>query len=85
LIGGRRYKRVPRAYAKLADDPRSRFLLHTGIWAELLCGTPAELASPKLLDYCLNRWKKMLALFDWLADLPRPDPHAGRVGIAIRQ
>lgn len=66
-INGSVYKRVPPGH-----DPAPQaapLLLHNGLYAGWEGRIPAELHSPALVDYCLEKFKAMLPLHQWLTDL----------------
>lgn len=67
-IGGRFYKKTPRGY-----DPKHKnaeLLLHNGLFAGYRTAPPPkELYSDKLVDYCLDVYKKTLPLHQWLLAL----------------
>ena len=65
-IGGKHYKRVPRGYDP--DHPRADLLLHTGLFAIQELKLPPETHTEKFVTYCTARLKKVLPLFDWLAE-----------------
>jgi uncharacterized protein (TIGR02453 family) len=63
-IGGRFYKKTPRGY-----DPKHKnadFLLFNGLYAGFQASPPEELYSEKLVDYCMDVYKKTLPLHKWL-------------------
>lgn len=65
-IGGKHYKRVPRGFDP--DHARAGLLLHSGLFAIQELKLPAEAHSAKFVAYCAGHFKKVLPLFDWLAE-----------------
>jgi uncharacterized protein (TIGR02453 family) len=66
-LGGEQYKRIP---AGCDADPDAAFLLrHAGLYAGWEGSIPAELYSPALVDYCLERFRPMAPLHRWLCTL----------------
>ena len=66
-LGGEHFKRVPAGHD---PDPEAEFLLrHNGLYAGWEGAIPAELHTPVLVDYCLERFKPMEPLHRWLVDL----------------
>ncbi len=65
-VGGKHYKRVPRGFA--ADHDRADLLMHSGLFAIKEIKRPQEIHSKKFLAFCTGHYKKVLPLFDWLAD-----------------
>jgi uncharacterized protein (TIGR02453 family) len=64
-LGGKHYKKVPRGY-----DPEHRMkemLLHNGLYAGMETKIPPEFFTPKITGYCVNHYKKMKPLHDWLS------------------
>ncbi|MGO9570950.1 MAG: DUF2461 domain-containing protein [Desulfomonilaceae bacterium] len=66
-IGGTHYKKTPRGYN--ANDENAAMLLHNGLYAWIEDGIPAEFYSAQILDYCIDRFKKMSSLHRWLVDM----------------
>jgi len=66
-LGGQHYKKVPRGFA--ADHPRADLLRHGGLYIGLQQKIPAELQSPKLIDWCLARYRHMAPVHRWLLGL----------------
>ncbi len=65
-IGGKHYKRVPRGFD--ADHDRADLLMHSGLFAIQEMKLPPEAHSKKFPAFCAGHYKKVLPLFDWLAD-----------------
>jgi uncharacterized protein (TIGR02453 family) len=66
-MGGEHYKRVPAGYD--ADPAAAGLLRHAGLYAGCEAPIPAELYTPGIIDYCLERFKPMEPLHRWLAAL----------------
>ncbi len=66
-IAGTRYKRPPAGFA--ADPAAAPLLLHDGLYAGWEERIPGELHSPALVDYCLEKYKVMKPLQQWLVSL----------------
>lgn len=63
-LGQKTYKRTPRGYDP--EHPNAELLLYSGLTAGLEVGYPPELHSPELLDYCLERYRDMTPVVEWL-------------------
>lgn len=61
------YKKVPRGYDP--DHPNAEFLKYKGLSAGMEAGIPKELYSPKLIAYCLDRFRKLVPLHRWLVQM----------------
>lgn len=62
--GGEHYKKTPRGY-----DPQhknARLLLHNGLHCANESKIPKEFFTPEIVNYCAERYKKMLPLHEWL-------------------
>jgi len=66
-IRGQHYKKVPRGMDP--EHPNAELLKHSGLWAAFGEKHPPEMHSPELVDWCIEPWKKMLPLHDWLKEL----------------
>lgn len=66
-VGGEYYKKVPRGYDP--EHANAEYLRYGGFYAGIDEKPPAELASEKLLDFCLKRYRDMLPVHRWLADM----------------
>jgi len=66
-VGGEHYKRVPAGYD--AGHPNAELLKHNGLYAGSETKIPDELFSVRLLDYCFERFEKLLPLHKWLMKL----------------
>ena len=66
-IGQKRYKRIPRGFAK--DHPRADFLLFSGLTASEEDLIPEVLYTNELVDYCLKSFEWMYPLHCWLQTL----------------
>ncbi len=58
------YKRVPRGYN--ADNPRADLLLYKGLFASASPLTPDVVSSPELVAVCLQQFRHMAPLQQWL-------------------
>ncbi len=58
------YKKVPRGYDP--EHPRAELLKYKGLHAGFEVKVPRQLHSPKLVDYCFERWSKLAPLHFWL-------------------
>jgi len=67
MVGGRRYKRVPRGFDP--DHPNAELLLHNGLTVRTECPIPPEFYSEKLPDYCFVRFIEMKPVHQWLVRL----------------
>lgn len=63
-IGGLRYQRLPRGFA--SDSLNAGLLHHDGLHAALHQALPEEIATPALVDWCLERYLPLVPLHDWL-------------------
>lgn len=63
-IGGKHYKRVPRGFD--ADQERSELLQYNGLYCGIETFIPEALYYPELLDYCMQRYIKMMPIHIWL-------------------
>jgi len=68
-IEGKSYKQVPRGYDR--DHPRADLLLHNALYASATGITPAQMASPALVDICVDHCQNMAPLHRWLVKLNR--------------
>lgn len=68
-LDGARYKRTPRGFD--GGHPNARWLLHDGLYAGLDEPLPPELHQPSFLDWCFERWARMLPLHLWLMEVKR--------------
>ena len=66
-VEGEHYKRVPRGF-EVEDERRAALLRHDGLYAGKEEKHPAALHSAKLVNYSVDRWKKLLPLHRWLVD-----------------
>jgi uncharacterized protein (TIGR02453 family) len=65
--GGSHFKKIPSGYDP--QHPNAEFLLYNGLYAGTDREIPAELFSEKLVELCLENYKKMLPLHKWLLAL----------------
>jgi uncharacterized protein (TIGR02453 family) len=65
--GGSHFKKIPSGYDP--KHPNAQFLLYNGLYAGIDKEIPVELFSEKLVDLCLENYKKMLPLHKWLLAL----------------
>jgi len=63
-LGGQHYKRVPAGFD--ASHPNARFLLHNGLYAGYETAIPEEFFSARLINYCLDRYTRLVPLHRWL-------------------
>jgi len=63
-LGGQHYKRVPAGYNP--EHPNAELLKHKGLYAGYDLGIPDELYSPRLVDYCFERFEAVAPLHRWL-------------------
>lgn len=63
-LGGQSYARVPNGYAK--DHPRADLLRHGGLYAGIEVPIPPELHQPALVDWCAERFERLVPLHRWL-------------------
>ncbi len=70
-VKGRSLKQHPRGFDKTL--PWADLALHEALYSVVDIPHPAELSSPKLVDFALKHWKAMLPLHRWLVGhvLPR--------------
>jgi uncharacterized protein (TIGR02453 family) len=66
-LGGKHYKRVPSGYDPA--HPNAEYLLYNGFHAGSTLPIPKELYSSELLDFCMDRYRKLAPLHRWLLDL----------------
>ncbi len=66
-VGGTHYKKTPRGYD--ASNENAALLLHNGLYAWTEEKIPSEFYSAQILDYCIDRFKKMSPLHKWLVDM----------------
>jgi hypothetical protein len=64
---GAEYKRVPSIFDK--DHPRGDLLRRKGLslWSDE--SIPKELYGSKAIDFCINKYRDMLAFYKWLQAL----------------
>jgi len=58
-------KRVPSGYAK--DHPEADLLRHKGLSAWIDHPDPAIVTSSRLVDHCLQDFRRLKPVFDWLS------------------
>jgi uncharacterized protein (TIGR02453 family) len=66
-VGGRHYKKTPRGY-----DPQHKnadLLLYNALYVGTESVPPPEVHQDKLVDYCLERFKKTLPVHQWLREM----------------
>lgn len=67
ILGGKNYKKIPRGY-----DPKHKhaeFLLYDGLYFGQEMKIPKEFHSAEFVDFCLERYKAMKPLHQWLLAL----------------
>jgi uncharacterized protein (TIGR02453 family) len=63
-IGGRHYKKLPAGYETTPD--KVEYLLYDGLYAFIESDIPPEFYTPEILDYCLERFRVMYPIQQWL-------------------
>lgn len=66
-VHGQHYKKTPRGF-----DPGhkyAQYLLHNGLTAGISQPIPQEMFSDALIDYCFERYRKLLPVHQWLREL----------------
>lgn len=63
-LGGKHYKRIPAGFD--AAHPNAPLLLHNGLYAGMEMPIPEEFYSPRLVEYCFERYKPLVPLHKWL-------------------
>ena len=66
-LGGKHYKRIPAGYP--SDHPNSGLLLYRGLYAGIEKKILEALFSEKILDYCVEKYKSMVPLHQWLVSI----------------
>lgn len=66
-ISGSHYKKIPRGYDK--DHQYADLLLKNGLTAYIEEPIPDVLYTPDILDYCLQKYKDMAPVHEWLRAL----------------
>lgn len=66
-VGGTHYKKTPRGYD--ASHENAAMLLYNGLYVWTEDEIPSEFYSAQILDYCIDRFKKMSPLHKWLVDM----------------
>jgi uncharacterized protein (TIGR02453 family) len=61
------YKKVPAGFDK--NHLRAELLRHRGLYAFIETPTPAEISTPKAIEYCLKKYKSLSPLFNWLGSI----------------
>ena len=64
-LGGEHYKRVPAGFDPA--HPNAALLKHRGLHVGFEAAIPEELYSPRLIDYCFEKYAAMAPLYAWLA------------------
>ena len=68
-IGGKHYKRVPAGYT--SSHPNAPLLRHNSLHAGWETTVPKELFTPRLVEYCFDKFKPMAPLHRWLTALAK--------------
>lgn len=68
-IGQPSYKRVPRGFAP--DHPRAELLKHRVLHAARQEAVPKEFYGPQFVDWCIERFERVLPLHEWLVSALR--------------
>lgn len=63
-LGGSHYKRIPQGVP--AGHPNADLLKHNGLYAGWEGPIPEEFYSAKLIDFCFERYSRLLPLHRWL-------------------
>jgi hypothetical protein len=66
-IQGRTYKRVPSGQP--LEHPRTDWLRHSGLFAQIEQPIPPELYPPVLADFCMASYTRLAPLQEWLVEL----------------
>jgi uncharacterized protein (TIGR02453 family) len=66
-VGGESYKKVPRGVSQ--DHPRAALLKHGGLYAGWEGKHPAELFTPKIVDFVAKECARLAPIHRWLADM----------------
>jgi hypothetical protein len=59
---------MPRGFEPLGDE-RDELLLHDGVYAGYEQPVPAEAHTDRFPDFCLERYRELSPLQDWLVGL----------------
>ena len=73
-IGGKHYKRIPRGYDQ--DQANAELLLYNGLTVGIESDIPEAFFSKELVAYCMERYKEMAPVVDWLSQMVQlaPEP-----------
>jgi uncharacterized protein (TIGR02453 family) len=63
-LGGRHFKRVPQGFD--ASHPNAELLKHNGLYAGWEGKIPKEFFTPDLIEFCFERYARILPLHRWL-------------------
>ena len=63
-IGGAHYKKVPRGFDPA--HPNADLLVHNALYFGFTTKVPADLYTPKAMDYCVKAYKQVWPLQQWL-------------------
>ena len=63
-IGGAHYKKVPRGFDPA--HPNADLLLHNALYFGFTTKVPADIYTPKAMDYCVKAYKQVWPLQQWL-------------------
>jgi uncharacterized protein (TIGR02453 family) len=66
-LGEKTYKRVPRGYDP--EHENSALLLYSGLTTGIELSHPTELYSSALVSYCLERYRDMTPIVEWLTKI----------------
>lgn len=65
-INGAHYKRPPRGFPTLEDE-RAPYMLYNALWASHMALPPDAVTSPAFADLCVEHFRKMAPIQQWLA------------------
>jgi uncharacterized protein (TIGR02453 family) len=68
-IGGKHFKRVPAGTDP--SHPNAEILKHNGLYAGIEMKIPDEFFSPRLVDFCYERYEPIVPLHRWLVKMNR--------------
>lgn len=66
-VGGKHYKKTPRGYD--SGHENAELLLYNGLYAITESDIPEELSSERFLEYCLERFKNLRPIHEWLVTM----------------
>jgi len=66
-VNGEHYRKPPPGYVAESKEAE-RLLRFNALWSGEEMPHPSELGSPRLVDFCVARWRTVLPLHRWLVD-----------------